>query len=670
MKGLKLSPFMIFLMMLLVLVILVALYNYFSPDQPWSAKEGFIQLYNDKQINDAVILPMYSPQNNVLKLYDNLFFDNRNGNLIEIVDEIDTSASQTVVTIYVTTRAGITTIYGNNTRVVPAESSIPSTKSSYVSWVYNTFSKKTDTYSVAYIPWGTSTYIHIINTTHPTTMQTYMFMENGNMNHSPITIPATLSGVGNDTDAKNNTMVSDIVYGINLPVYQISKNVKYDLSSGNLVVDLSSGIVVYDNQGNSTTYDSKKTKISMENSRGGSGYFSPWATIDSNGQTLVVYMHSEKATVIVSLRISNSTNTPLYTLGNVCRFGPNGIDNGNGSATIIQLNSPSSAKSSSNMDTMGPVDSGIQISLDNQGVNISASNNAIFSYLMTFLKSAPMGMPGSGADAGSLPNFTQNSDYILKTQIVPPVCPSCPACNLSLGNVCSNCGGQGGSGTLTCNGTSVIDACGNIILDKNGKPTACTAPAGTAVSISKDGVLQSSTTGPVSGVANNLINTTGNVITGTESNAVGLLQNAGSGASNLAKSAAIGTTTAVSNTLSETKNLLEDTGKGVKGFVEDTGLGVKGLLEETGSGLSKIFTPRATYVAGNSGMIGGGYSVPSRGPSSIGYGTAMQGTAMQGTAMHGTNTQYTDPYSYSGMLPAKSPSNYMPITADFSAFGK
>ena len=47
------------------------------------------------------------------------------------------------------------------------------------------------------------------------------------------------------------------------------------------------------------------------------------------------------------------------------------------------------------------------------------------------------------------------NDYILKTQIVPPVCPTCPACNNCSGT-CTNCGGNGGSGTLKIDGSSNV----------------------------------------------------------------------------------------------------------------------------------------------------------------------------------------------------------------------
>ena len=36
----------------------------------------------------------------------------------------------------------------------------------------------------------------------------------------------------------------------------------------------------------------------------------------------------------------------------------------------------------------------------------------------------------------------------------------------------------------------------------------------------------------------------------------------------------------------------------------------------------------------------------------------------------GTNNQYSDPYSYYGQLPPKGKTNYVPVTADFSRFGR
>jgi hypothetical protein len=50
------------------------------------------------------------------------------------------------------------------------------------------------------------------------------------------------------------------------------------------------------------------------------------------------------------------------------------------------------------------------------------------------------------------------------------------------------------------------------------------------------------------------------------------------------------------------------------------------------------------------------------------YGQTQYGTS-EPVSKYGTQTTGADNYSYYGALPQKS-SNFMPITADFSAFGK
>jgi hypothetical protein len=50
---------------------------------------------------------------------------------------------------------------------------------------------------------------------------------------------------------------------------------------------------------------------------------------------------------------------------------------------------------------------------------------------------------------------SQDSNYLLKTEVVPPVCPTCPSCSSSDG-VCTNCGGNGGSGSKSSKNTNII----------------------------------------------------------------------------------------------------------------------------------------------------------------------------------------------------------------------
>ena len=49
--------------------------------------EGFIAFQKDKSPLDKVWIPQYSKNETVYKLNDNMFFDNRNGNFIELEAE-------------------------------------------------------------------------------------------------------------------------------------------------------------------------------------------------------------------------------------------------------------------------------------------------------------------------------------------------------------------------------------------------------------------------------------------------------------------------------------------------------------------------------------------------------------------------------------------------------
>jgi hypothetical protein len=61
----------------------------------------------------------------------------------------------------------------------------------------------------------------------------------------------------------------------------------------------------------------------------------------------------------------------------------------------------------------------------------------------------------------------RSSDYFLKTQVVPPVCPSCPSCAVNNrgcrnNNVCNNCGGNGGGGSSNVNGQYNTNTIGSL----------------------------------------------------------------------------------------------------------------------------------------------------------------------------------------------------------------
>lgn len=323
---------MIFLIILVILVILVVLYNSFSNKS--LNKEGLINFRKNSNELDSVFIDMYSPTKSVIKLHDNLFFDNKNGNLIEIFEE--DSTTKDLISIYVTTREGLFTKYMNEPFLEIEESDISTVSSSYSSWVYVTKNDKTNRYSVMYIPWMTETYVHIIDNTNPKDMKSYMFSDNNNFNYSKTSVPSVLNSFVNDSDVSNNKMTIDRVYNATKEVYQIAKNVKYDLSNSNLIVNTDTDMTVYSKTFGKEVFDLNRAPKGNTASTLGNGAFTPWTAFDGSGQRILLYIPLTTRYLVATIRFPAANQYSSYTLGNVCRFKNNAIDDNNGNAKIIE----------------------------------------------------------------------------------------------------------------------------------------------------------------------------------------------------------------------------------------------------------------------------------------------------------------------------------------------
>jgi hypothetical protein len=87
-------------------------------------------------------------------------------------------------------------------------------------------------------------------------------------------------------------------------------------------------------------------------------------------------------------------------------------------------------------------------------------------------------------------------------------------------------------------------------------------------------------------------------------------------------------------------------------LAKDTVSGAIDLAKDAGSGVTNILSGGGNY------RQSGGYGYGSGSGQSAGYG---RGSGQYQGAI--------DPYSYNGALVSK-PSDFIPVTADFSAFGK
>ena len=594
----KITPFVLFFIILIVLVISVIYGNIYGQ------LEGFIANRNDITTNSNIIIPQYSrnPNKPVTKLYDNLYFDEKNGNLIEIdsasmgnVTTGNASIGSAITKLTVVTRNRDGYIYTptiTGTALIEQdvdESKITKVVESFRSMAYLSKSENTDKYTLFYMPWVDSTYIHLIDNNKSANIGSWQFkyQVGGIYKQYSANTPVGLTQYLSIKDENDNKMVQDLYYGSSRDLFQLSKYVKFDIATANLIIQ--SG----DNANKSiTVYDRSKTPTVISTSTGTTTFnttipsteFIPYTVLDLCGQNMVLYMPSSKKTVVAIISYKD-TNKNSYDLVNVCRFTEYGLDRNN--------------QTEHNYDdyTKGDND-------DEDDYRYSG-------------RSGRNGRDDRNRnDYGGM--FNYSDDYMLKTQIVPPVCPTCPSCPQTAA-VCTNCGGCGGSGTLSNNGQSTVMPGNNIVNTAGNIVTGAENVLGKTVSAAGN-------------IATKTVDATGNIVIGA-GNVAGNTVNA---AGNIVSSTIGAAGNVVGGAIQETGSLIRGAGSGATSLLRDTGSGIKDILT-AGQSNSQMNEPRQT----------GG----------------------QSTNL-GTNNQYSDQYSYYGQLPAKNPSVFMPVTTDFSAFAK
>jgi hypothetical protein len=622
----KLSPVMIFILLLLLLVISVvfcrcAMHN----------MDGFIGYRFDTPPLETVTLPMYSDKNKLHKMYDSLYFDNKNGNIVEIdatkysgisgnvSGNIDSTGSS-ISALHVLPRIGNSSksyIIEQITDVIPNPAT--TTDNSYKSKVYETKSKATDTYTVFMMPWLDNTYVHVMNnsTTRPENVGTYAFTNNSTAINYDYTANEAMVGVDKsraDTNSKNNTLVIDPIYNTKRRVYQISEYVKYDISNSNILVNAGDKeIKVYTRNG-STSQTLTSTATNQETTNGddqrevANMNFAPRIIYDLCGQNMIVYVPNAKKTLVALVCYNNDMKLDLR---NVCRFNETGLDTGDNAST----NNVSTGTTADKKD-------------DKQMMDYA--------------------------------NFSLD-DYMLKTQIIPPVCPACPSCNYNTGGACNQCGGNGGSGTRTSNGDSLVTGGnpirGAVTTDNNkggGVVNAVGNAAGDAVNAA--GNIAGGAVNAVGNVAGGAVNAAGNIAGGAVDTAGNVVNKTIDTAGNVVNK----TIDTAGNVVNKTVGAATNVATGALGAVGNVASSALGVVGNVLGGAGNLLPSGAGSQGGSAGAM------PLQPASS---GMMQQQTGGPQPQVSGS-TSTTDPYSYYGKLPAKKPNEFMPITADFSSFGR
>lgn len=212
---------------------------------------------------------------------------------------------------------------------------------------------------------------------------------------------------------------------------------------------------------------------------------------------------------------------------------------------------------------------------------------------------------------------TASDDYMLKTQIVPPVCPSCPAANCPASAIVSG----SGSGSVSGSASAI-------------------APISDAVKMTGS-------------VAEKTVDTAGDILKSFGSGATSV----GLGTVDLAKGTVSGTVDLAKGAASGTVGLARDVVGGTIGLAKDTASGTVGLAKDAIGGTVGL---AKDAVSGTVGLARGKYSTD--------RGSSNGGSSSGGSSYSSVGTM--DPYTYNGQLKNKPSADFMPVTANFSAFSK
>ena len=633
-----LSPFSLFLILLIVLFVSYFIGNWFPK------KENFISFDYGASLGSSVQIPQYSgtsPINKVAKVYDNVFYDVYNGNLIEVDGSEYKGNSEvtgsTISNIYILsrTKAGNSIVTYNtnatNRNVQTPESQITFTNS-FTNFVYKTQNLKTDPYMVFYLPWNDSTYIHVINISggiqkhqHSVT-ELYYQTSQTTINYTNSFLKFTSNKSIDDSNSNNNNFVVLPSYDPSYSIYQMSAQVFFDVRNAQVIITNpdKNTLAVYPRKYDMTDssliksdkYINVKSVISTE--------FNTWTAYDlsNKGNKMVLYISVATKTMVVIIEPDNNNG---YRIFNCKRFTQTGLDNGQTSVSETQTSTTNT--------------------------NAATPSSMMDDYYKWFYHTTVKGIQDPNSH-----NYNYSDDYILKTQIVPPVCPSCPSCPSASSGTCTNCGGNGGSGTQGPGGQNLVAGQTNT----PGQPISNTVTA-------------------VTGTVNNAVDTTGNLLYAGGSGAKHFAENTGSGVGNFAKDTASGVGNFAKDTASGVGGFAKDTASGVGGFAKDTASGVGNFAKDTASGVGgfakdtasgvgnftkDVFKNSPTQVSSNNenATANNNRNFNDNELNRAGYTNSTGGQVVNPSSV-------TDPYSYFGAVPSK-PSNYMPITTDFSKFGR
>ena len=604
------SPLLLFFTLLIVLIIATTV-------KQWGlVSEGFISYLNSTGNFSLQKVNAYDNVNNIYKLYDDIFYDNRNGNVVIVTaspyasgaDETDQSVSSIDV-IPRKLNPAYSYVKGSDTAILSQrseESKISTIESLDTAWFVRGVNSKNQ---LNYITWGNDTYLYVMDLTNSgvagNTVAGNTSVEgntvassgsyspsvaayfNGSMKQSTNTLSETISLKTTFTytsDGKDKTNIVVDFYDKVKTAYQLVSGVWFDYKNGNLLIsgtDKKLDVYARGSKTPSYTYNA----VPQENTTPASqvsfsqSSVAPYFIQDGKGEHTIMYWPiGDNTILIVYKNVLESNGTVMAR--SFSRFTQEGLHTSSGKGT--------------DTTDKGTTDKDTNIKIDGENQDILDAFARWYIYFNT-------NAVGSG----------DSSDYLLKTQIVPPVCPACPGCK----GVCTDCGGKGGSGTKTTSGSDSLAFDTKTVVGATGSAVVNTVDA--------TGNVLTKTVDTAGNVVNKTVDVAGNVVGKTMDTATNVVGK---------------TFDAAGNLLSSTANRL---------------------------GLDRVGYQQSYRGPVNSSSSGNAAGYPSSGYKNTEYRPGSNVTGVSSLP----NSNPNGPYSYNGALQSKG-GNFMAVTADFSRFGR
>jgi hypothetical protein len=601
MSTIKLTPLWLFLILLAILIFSILFLKKGST-------EGLINYQVQTVPGLAIQLPNYN--NSLVKLFDNDYFDPKNGNVLRIYGAENIQGTSTVDNngssidyIDLLDRNNIVQQYSQTQSIPVYLTTVPS---SYNTWnTYTTDPKYTTITSneLFYIAWDTYTYLHVIDMANNKHASGYIFTQNSSANIPSSFNVANYSKTINtpmpsfkDVNSNNNTFVIDTRLNNNYHLYQLCSTVYYNQNTGDLVLGNYLGYPINTSQQiskNYIYYDKNGNQISCFSNSNVSVTNNSWVLEDTVGNNIIIYVNLPNSTTIISV-LQKNTDDATYNLVDVKRFLSNGGVQSNASTILPNPDAAALGTITYNCNSIPPASTPIASAPSGTPtVPAPSGTPTVPTPSGTPSARAPSGTPSTSAPSGSLCNAQTVVDGLNKS--IDDYNTLFTGLNslqqnmqntMSKFNNASNNSSNNASDNSGCNSSSCDMGCGSNQYDGGSADVNLINDA----SLGYTDFLNNAN---MNGM-NNVINTSSSVVTPTNINGgsgiASLLSNTGTGTNNLMTGVGVGTGNLMTGVGVGTGNLMTGVGAGTGNLMTGVGAGTGNLMTGVGAGTGNLMT--------------------------------------------------------------------------------